>query len=341
MLCQAIASPVAAFGARGAKRRWNLSRGRGKVRALSRGIAIANVRGTVRSAPFAMLAAMTCVLGLAVPVHADRADQGRITGGVSTYTTAKGDTLLSIGARFGVDATTLAADNALKTNAAVPVELSLRIDNRHIVPAGVASGAITINVPQRLLFYEWDGTVAAFPVAVGQPDWRTPRRPFIVLTKETNPAWDVPESIREEARRAGRTLPAVVPPGPNNPLGKFWLGLSIPGVGIHGTNAPASIYRAATHGCIRVGPENIAWLFARVAVGTPGQVIYQPILLAVVGGEVFLEVHRDIYRQQRGEADDQVRTLAEAAGVSSDVDWDAVEAAIDLRRGVATRVGPR
>lgn len=306
-----------------------------------RGIAIANVQGAVRSIPCALIAAITCVLGLAAPVQADRADQGRITGGVSTYTTAKGDTLQGIGARFGIDAATLATDNALQVHAVLPIGLSIRVDNRHLVPAAVSPGVITINIPQRLLFYEWEHAVAALPVAVGRPSWKTPRRPFTVITKETNPSWDVPESIREEARRAGRTLPAVVPPGPNNPLGKFWLGLSIPGVGIHGTNAPASIYRAATHGCVRVGPENIAWLFGRVAVGTPGQVIYEPILFAVVGDEIFLEVHRDIYRQQRGEPNDQVRAFAELAGVSARLDWDAVDAAIQGRRGVATRVGPR
>jgi len=280
------------------------------------------------------------VEALSERARGEDSDRG-LTGGVSAYTTTKGDTLQSIGARFGVDTATLAAENALKTNASLPVGLSLRVDNRHIVPAGVTSDVITINVPQRILFYEWEKKVFALPVAIGQPGWKTPRRLFTVLTKETNPTWEVPESIREEARRAGRSLPAVVPAGPNNPLGKFWIGLSIPGVGIHGTNAPASIYRAVTHGCIRLGPEDIGWLFERVVVGTAGRVIYEPILLAVIGDEIFLEVHRDIYRQQPGGPDHQVRALAEAAGVAADIDWVAVKAATEARRGIATRVGPR
>ena len=294
----------------------------------------------MRSIPLAVIAAITCVLVPAAVVRGEDTER-RLTGGVSTYVTVKGDTLQRIGARVGVDTATLAADNGLKVTVALPAGLALHIDNRHIVPTGVAPGTITINVPQRILFLEWDDTVAALPVAIGQPGWRTPRGPFTVLTKETNPTWEVPESIREEARQAGRSLPAVVPAGPNNPLGKFWLGLSIPGVGIHGTNAPASIYRAATHGCIRLGPENIAWLFQHVVVGTPGRVIYEPILLAVVGNEIFLEVHRDIYRQQRGEPSEEVRALADAAGVAADIDWDTVKAAIEARRGTATRVGPR
>jgi L,D-transpeptidase ErfK/SrfK len=264
-----------------------------------------------------------------------------LTGGVSTYATMKGDTLQGIGARFGIDAATLAADNALKANAPLPAGLLLRVDNRHLVPAAVTPGAIVVNVPQRMLFFEWEHDVTGLPVAIGQPTWKTPRQAFTVLTKETNPTWDVPPSIQEEARRAGRILPAHVPPGPNNPLGRFWLGLSIPGVGIHGTNAPSSIYRAATHGCIRVGPDDIAWLFERVIVGTPGQVIYEPILLGVVGGDIFLEVHRDIYRELRNEPAAHVRLMAAEAGLAGDIDWDAAAAALDARRGIATRVGQR
>jgi L,D-transpeptidase ErfK/SrfK len=306
---------------------------------VSCGIAIATDRGTVLTNRVAILAAATCLLFLPTPLRA--AGVGRLTGGISTVVTVRGDTLNSIGARVGVDAATLATDNGLKADGTLAVGILLRVDNRHIVPAEISPGVIIVNVPQRLLFYEWEGAVSALPVAVGRADWKTPRSAFTVLTRERNPSWEVPASIREEARKAGRSLPAVVAPGPNNPLGKYWLGLSIPGVGIHGTNAPSSIYRAATHGCIRLGPESIAWLFDRVVVGTPGRVIYEPILLEVVDGEIFLEVHRDIYRQQHAAPVDQVRALAEAAGITADIAWDAVEAAIETRRGVATRVGPR
>ena len=292
--------------------------------------------------PFVAMAVLACGVSAGAQEQApqDRMARG-LTGEISTYTTAKGDTLQGISARFGVDVTTLAVDNELKANVPLPVGLLLRVDHRHLVPSAVTPGAIIVNVPQRMLFYEWEDAVAGLPVAVGQPTWKTPRRAFTVLTKETDPSWDVPVSIQEEARRAGRTLPTVVPPGPNNPLGKFWLGLSIPGVGIHGTNAPTSIYRAATHGCIRVAPDNIAWLFARVVVGTPGQVIYEPILLGTVGREIWLEVHRDIYRQLPNEPRAHVRALADEAGLAGDIDWAAADAAIDARRGVATRIGQK
>jgi len=82
----------------------------------------------------------------------------------------------------------------------------------------------------------------------------TPTGSFSILTKEVDPTWDVPVSIRREMKREGKTPLVRVAPGPDNPLGDRWLGLSLPGVGIHGTNAPARIYtirRTAASACIR------------------------------------------------------------------------------------------
>jgi L,D-transpeptidase ErfK/SrfK len=106
------------------------------------------------------------------------------------------------------------------------------------------------------------------------------------------------------------------------------------------TRRPASIAQRRT-AASRVSPDNIAWLFERVIVGTKGQVIYEPILLGAVGGEIFLEVHRDVYRELRNEPGAHVRWLAEEAGIAGDVDWDAVAAALDALRGIATRVSAR
>lgn len=264
----------------------------------------------------------------------------QMTGGVSVYTVAKGDTLANLAARVGVDARTLAADNGLEAGAALATGTHLRIDNRHLVPTSVTPGVIVINLPQRMLFYEAEA-IAGFPIAVGQPTWRTPTRQFTVLTKETDPTWDVPESILAEARAAGKSLPKAIPPGPTNPLGRHWLGLSISGVGIHGTNAPSSLYRAATHGCIRVAPENIAWLFDRVVVGTRGLILYEPILLGVVGDDVFLEVHRDIYGRLPLDPYAHVQMRAEEEGIAAAIDWARAAAVIAARHGVARPVGLR
>ncbi len=79
-------------------------------------------------------------------------------------------------------------------------------------------------------------------MAVGRADWQTPLGDFTIVIKEEDPTWDVPLSIQQEMRRAGKRVVKSVPPGPANPLGRFWLGLSLDSVGIHGTIAPLSIY---------------------------------------------------------------------------------------------------
>jgi L,D-transpeptidase ErfK/SrfK len=274
----------------------------------------------------------------ATAVLADEGIPG-ITGGAWTYHVVPGDTWRTIGSRVGVDPQVLSAGNGLKVNTALRRGQALQIDNRHIVPTAAIGQSLVVNIPQRMLFMrEESGDVTGFPVAVGRRDWPTPIQPFRIVTRERDPSWDVPDSIREEARRAGKWLPAVVPPGPNNPLGQFWLGLSTGSIGIHGTNAPASIYRAATHGCIRLHPDDVAWLFDHVDVGTPGQVIYEAVLLAWVGDHAWVEAHPDVYRNAVVDARQALRVRAASLGVTEQIDWAAADKVLELREGIARRV---
>jgi L,D-transpeptidase ErfK/SrfK len=219
----------------------------------------------------------------------------RLTGGVRTHEVRRGDTLVTLGARAGVEPRTLANDNGLDSRARLTIGDRIILDNRHIAPDGVSDGLV-LNVPQRILFLFVDGEARfAFPVAVGRSDWRTPRGEFAVEAKETDPVWDVPISIQQEMARSGKRVVTTVPPGPANPLGARWIGLTARGVGIHGTNQPSSIYRFATHGCVRLHPDDIAAVFDQVEIGTPVHIIYEPVLLAVEGKDVFIEVHPDVY----------------------------------------------
>jgi L,D-transpeptidase ErfK/SrfK len=268
-----------------------------------------------------------------------------LVGAVAEYAARLGDTLVSVGARHGAGVSALARDNGLATDAKLAVGQWLRIDNRHIAPASLDAGTLIINVPQRMLFYGADDDgLEGYPVAVGQSGWRTPTREFVVVMKEREPTWDVPASILEESRRQGRRQAARVPPGPNNPLGAFWIGLSLSGIGIHGTNAPSSIFRAATHGCIRMHPDDIARLFPRISVGTRGRTIYEPVLVALQDGAVYLEVHPDVYRRDARPARIVARALADGAGLTEWIDWSAADVVAAAREGIArdvTRPSPR
>lgn len=265
----------------------------------------------------------------------------QIVGGRFAYSAAPGDSLTLVGARLGVTVAALARDNGLAPTARLRVGQSLRVDNRHIVPK-TREGGILINVPQRMLFVFTSGRVAAhYPVGLGRPTWRTPLGTFRVRSKRLNPVWHVPPSIQEEMRRAGQEVKTEVPPGPDNPLGEYWLGLDRFDCGLHGTNAPASVYQFRTHGCVRVQPEAMQELYPEVAVGTTVEIIYELVLLArTPDGAILLEVHPDVYRM----GVDPRRVLeaaAAAAGLGPGVDWERAEQVIRERDGAVREVTGR
>jgi lipoprotein-anchoring transpeptidase ErfK/SrfK len=115
----------------------------------------------------------------------------------------------------------------------------------------------------RLILYDGTRFVREFPVATGQAIYPTPLGHFTIVVKEMNPWWYPPT---QDAWARGLK---PVPPGPGNPLGTRWMGLSAPGVGIHGTSEPWSIGHSESHGCIRMQIPAAEWLYSRVRVGTP------------------------------------------------------------------------
>jgi lipoprotein-anchoring transpeptidase ErfK/SrfK len=115
----------------------------------------------------------------------------------------------------------------------------------------------------RLILFDGTRFVREFPVATGQAIYPTPLGRFQIVVKELNPWWYPPT---QDAWARGLK---PVPPGPGNPLGTRWMGLSAPGVGIHGTDEPWSIGHSESHGCIRMQVPDAEWLYTRVHVGTP------------------------------------------------------------------------
>lgn len=244
----------------------------------------------------------------------------QLSGQRFQYTVQPGDFLIKISARFGASAASVARDNGLRYEGLIYPGQKLWIDNRHILPS-VDGDGLYINLPQRMLYFIRGGQLlAAYPVGLGKPGWPTPTGRFSVTGKAEDKEWRVPLSIQAEMRQTGQQLKSLVPPGPGNPLGRHWLELSIPAIGIHGTIAPASIYRFQSHGCIRLHPDDIAALFMLVEPGVTGQIIYEPVLLAEVGGRVYLEVHGDIY-DQGGVDSETLHQIAGARGLAGRIDW--------------------
>ena len=119
---------------------------------------------------------------------------------------------------------------------------------------GQTGRRIVVSIPDRkLAVLEADRILKVFPTAVGAPGSPSPTGSFKIVSRIPDPTW--------------YTKGRIVPPGKSNPLGTRWLGLSVAGYGIHGTNVPSSIGHNASHGCIRMRNRDVEELFEMVTVG--------------------------------------------------------------------------
>lgn len=215
-----------------------------------------------------------------------------VIGEMKVYTAKPGETFLDIGRREDLGIGQLEEANPAVDPWLPNLSPWVIIPSAFVVPLSERRG-IVINVPEMRMYY-FPGPadeVMTFPLGLGPYNWQTPRGWFKVARKEVNPTWRVPPSIQREMENPI----SFVPPGPDNPLGKYRFVLSIAGYGIHGTNRPWGVGRYYSHGCIRMYPEDIHWLFERIPKGFPVEIVYAPVKVGLDGLEVFLEVHRDPY----------------------------------------------
>jgi lipoprotein-anchoring transpeptidase ErfK/SrfK len=158
---------------------------------------------------------------------------------------------------------------ALQQNRRDPLELPEHVVKPHVTADSFGPVIVIRRDTKWLYLYDQVTTakpvtfVRRFEVATGQPIYPTPLGSFKIVVMERNPWWYPPP----DAPWAQGAKP--IPPGPGNPLGTRWMGLTAPGVGIHGTPDPASLGYSASHGCIRMFIPSAEWLFAHVKVGTP------------------------------------------------------------------------
>jgi L,D-transpeptidase ErfK/SrfK len=220
------------------------------------------------------------------------------------------------------------------------------LPTRYVLPAGTRQGVLVNVAEYRLYFFrQKDGSAAVttFPISIGRMDWATPVGRHRIVSKQVKPAWYPPESIRAEHAANGDYLPMVVPPGPKNPLGEHAMRLSLSSYLIHGTNNPVGIGMQVTHGCIRMYPEDIEWLFPQVPVGTTVEIVNQPYKFGWAGGDLYLEAHPPL--EGDAAAGQHGMTLVTQAYVRATesrpaaVDWALVEEVYRAKLGIPVRVG--
>ncbi len=290
-----------------------------------------------------------------------------VIGAVAVITARADDTLLDIARRHG-----LGYEDIVRANPDVDTWLpgegtEVLLPTRYVLPSGSRKGVI-LNLAEYRMYYfpePKDGepaVVMTYPMSIGRMDWETPLGLARVVSKVTDPTWYPPASVRAEHAADGDPLPRIVPPGPENPLGRFAMRLSIPGYLIHSTNRPAGVGMRVTHGCVRMFPEDIRFLFAHVSVDTPVRIINEPVKVGWHGDDLVMEVHRPLaeapIESESGEITNEVRSLDEnrqpersvltalteqfvaatntRAGV---LDWQRAEELLDRADGIPVLIG--
>lgn len=254
------------------------------------------------------------------------------------------DTFVDLAPELGIGYVELVAANQhLDPWVPTPGE-RIVIPNVHLLPVGPRDGIVVNTGDMRLYHFASGEAPRSYPIGIAKEGYATPHGNTKVVRKKENPTWyPGPSALRDDP-----TLPRAIPPGPENRLGAFALYLGWPTYLIHGTNDPRGVGRHSSRGCIRLYPEHIEELFARVPVGTKVRVVHEPVKTGWVGGELYLEVHPDADRAlaldesgklEREPARDLRKLVEQAAGDEvARVDWTRVARVSLFSAGVPVRV---
>ncbi len=294
-----------------------------------------------------------------------------VIGEISTIVATFDDTLVDIAQRYGLGYQDLVLANP-KVNVWVPGEgTEVILPNRFVLPPGPRTGLILNLAEYRMYYFPQakpgeTAKVHTYPISIGRMDWETPLGLTSITAMAKNPAWYPPQSVRDEHAAAGDPLPRIVPPGPANPLGTRALRLDIPGYLIHGTNKPAGVGMRVSHGCIRMFPEDIEFLFEQVSVKTRVRIIDVPVKIGWDGDALVAEVHpllevaqppvqASAEQIEKLDADVEIpqadvvsknplthvteQFITATAVKPGQIDWDIIEAMVKRSNGIPETVG--
>ncbi len=261
------------------------------------------------------------------------------------HSISNGETLMDVARRYDLGFVELRAVN-LDIDVWRPDDgTAVRLPRVHLLPDAAREGIVVNLAEMRLYYFSEDGAVPrTYPIGIGREGRLTPTGQTKIVRKKASPTWYPPASIRAEKP----DLPSVVPPGPDNPLGEHALYFDWPEYLIHGTNKPDGVGRQVSAGCLRMYPEDVAELFEMVPVGTPVTVVDQPVKVAEINGEYYLEVHPSPRQADEIEfegsltpamPENLVAMVLNAVGEEDErIDWNSVRQAGVNRHGVPVRI---
>lgn len=228
----------------------------------------------------------------------------RVVGELQVIHAGEDDTFVDIARAYNLGYDELVAANP-DVNPWLPGEgTRVVLPTRFILPDAPLEG-IVINTAQMRLFWYPERedaqpvVVYTHPIGIGRIGRNTPTGEATVIDKATDPTWYPPASVRREHAEMGDPLPAVVPPGPDNPLGRHVFRLSMPSYLIHGTNKPPGVGMRVSAGCVRMFPEDIEALFPHVGSGTRVEIVNQPLTAGWHGDQLYVDAHKMLEEDER------------------------------------------
>ena len=263
-----------------------------------------------------------------------------VSGETRTMITTGRETLMELARREGFGYENVANSNRSVDPWILRSGTKITLPGQVIVPSGSIAG-LNINLAELRLFHIItlnDGRykVSVYPLGIGRAGRETPEGTCYVTIKKQAPQWRVPEVLR----RQDPALPQVMSPGPQNPLGDYWVGLSKPGYGLHGTNRPFGVGRRVSNGCMRMYPEDVAVLYEQVEIDTPVRISYQPVKAAIHENRLLLEVHPD-YLGRFGDLFQQALTMISKTRWAGAIDYSQVRIVVSAQNSLPEVIGQR
>ena len=275
----------------------------------------------------------------------ESADQS-VVGVPQIVVTQDTDTLSDLARAYGLGYDELIAANPDIDPWLPGADASILLPTQFVIP-DVPRQGIVLNIATKRLFYfpampEGQAQIVkTYPIGIGRVGWETPLGVTTVTAKAEDPSWYVPWSVQQEHVELGNPLPSVIPPGPDNPLGHRVLKLEMPGYLIHGTNQPYGVGMRVSHGCVRLYPENIEYLYEIVDIGESVAIINEPFLLGQLDGEWYFEGHTPLEDDQTS-ADERLELLLDSHNGGSGMGQrqsDHARLIASIADGVPARLG--
>ncbi|HTQ36554.1 MAG TPA: L,D-transpeptidase family protein [Steroidobacteraceae bacterium] len=261
-----------------------------------------------------------------------------VVGELQVTVVGKNDTLSDIARRFDIGYQEIVRANPGVDPWLPGVGREVVVPTQFVLPLAQRQG-IVVNIAAMRVYYfppakKGDRQVVyTYPIGIGKVGWSTPEGKTKVVSKQKDPVWVPPESVRKEHKEErGEILPAVVPAGPDNPLGKYKFTLSWPGYLIHGTNKPYGVGLRSSHGCIRLYPEDVEQLFGMVDKGTPVTVVNQPFVFGWHQQRLYLQAYDVLEDDKRDWGKSRPKLLSKTLSQGIQQRLDARQQGIDWQR---------